>query len=307
MDRAERFSDYLTAELALSPLTVATYSAEARAFISFLSTQGKDAVRTVPGDVIGYIVARQLEGADPRTVAKALSAVRAFFRFLVLEGEIASNPARLVESPRVTRKIPRFLSIEEVDRLLSFLDPRTPLGARDAAVFELIYSSGLRASEAVDLTLERISLSEGIVRVMGKGARERLVPLGNRAKERMRLYLEEARPVLLRGRRATNSVFLGRGGRTLSRKGLWKSLKKLALKAGLQSKVHTLRHSFATHLLAGGADLRSVQELLGHADISTTQIYTHVSNEALRRLHEQMHPRGSHAPHENLGDEEAHA
>jgi integrase/recombinase XerD len=296
VDCAGAFADYLTAELALSPNTVSAYAAEARAFLSFLSQEGKTEAEAAAGDVIGYIVKRQLGGADSRTVAKSLSAVRSLFRFLVLEGKIASNPARLVESPRTQRRIPRVLTAEEVDRLLAAGSPASGLAAaldiRNAAVFELIYSSGLRASEAVDLTLQRISLEEGIVRVMGKGARERLVPLGERAKQRLRLYLEQARPVLARGRKPQNYIFLGKGGRKLSRKGLWKNFKKLAAKAGLKGKVHTLRHSFATHMLSGGADLRSVQELLGHADIATTQIYTHVSREALRRLHEEKHPRG---------------
>jgi integrase/recombinase XerD len=292
MDAASGFADYLVAELALSRNTVAAYAAEARAFLAFLTAEGKTPAEAAPGDVIGYIVKRQLDGADARTVAKSLSAVRALFRFLVLEGTAPSNPARLVESPRLPRRIPRFLETEEVDRLLAASDAGGTLGMRDLALFELIYSSGLRASEAVDLTLDQISLSEGIVRVMGKGLRERLVPVGERAKCQLTRYLAEARPSLLRGRKPDNHVFLGRGGKKLTRKGLWKSFKKLALKAGLQSKVHTLRHSFATHLLAGGADLRSVQELLGHADIATTQIYTHVSQEALRRLHEEKHPRG---------------
>jgi integrase/recombinase XerD len=197
-----------------------------------------------------------------------------------------------VETPRSPRLIPRVLSPEEVDRLLAASDASDLLGIRDGAVFELIYSCGLRASEAVDLTVERVSLREGIVRVMGKGARERLVPLGRRARERIELYLTAVRPTLAARGKPVNYLFLGRTGRKLSRKGLWKSFTKLALKAGLASKVHALRHSFATHLLSGGADLRTVQELLGHADIATTQIYTHVEQEALRRLHEEYHPRG---------------
>jgi integrase/recombinase XerD len=292
MSLDSRFADYLIAELALSRNTTAAYGAEVRSFLAFLEAEGKGAESAAVGDVIGYIVKRQLDGADPRTVAKALSAVRAFYRFLVLEGTVTANPARLVQSPRVAHRIPRVLAQEEVDRLLSVRDPRNPLCLRDGAVFELIYSCGLRASEAVDLTLERISLGEGVIRVMGKGSRERIVPLGEKARERLRAYLAEARPALARGRKPVNHVFLGRGGKKLSRKGLWKNFKKLALAAGLQGKVHTLRHSFATHMLEGGADLRSVQELLGHSDISTTQIYTHVSQETLKRLHEEMHPRG---------------
>ncbi len=292
MNYAPAFRDYLTAELALSRNTVSAYLTEARAYMAFLAAEGKTAPQAVPGDVIGYIVKRQLEGADSRTVAKALSAVRALYRFLVLEGEVESNPARLVESPRVPRKIPRVLSREEVESLLSARDPADPLGIRDGAVFELIYSCGLRASEAVDLTFEQLSLDQSVIRVMGKGSKERLVPVGEKAKDQLDLYLREARPAIAKGKKTSHYVFLGRGGKRLSRKGLWKSFKKLAVKAGLEGKVHTLRHSFATHMLSGGADLRSVQELLGHADISTTQIYTHVSQDALRKLHQNLHPRG---------------
>ena len=296
MDPDSRFSDYLLAERALSRNTISAYTAEVRAYLAFLDGEGKSPESAAAGDVIGYIVKRQLDGVDPRTIAKALSAVRAFYRFLVLEGTVPTNPARLVQSPRVAHRIPRVLGQEEVDRLLSVRGQRDPLGLRDSAVFELIYSCGLRASEAVELTLERVSLTEGVVRVMGKGSRERIVPLGEKARVKLRAYLAEARPTLARHGKPVNQVFLGRGGRKLSRKGLWKNFKKLALAAGLQAKVHTLRHSFATHLLEGGADLRSVQELLGHADISTTQIYTHVSQDTLKRLHEEMHPRGASHP-----------
>ncbi len=181
-------------------------------------------------------------------------------------GKGQANPARLVESPRGELRIPRYLKTEEIDALLDACDPTEPLGIRDRALFELIYSCGLRVSEAICLTLDRVSLSESALRVLGKGSRERMVPIGERARSAVTLYLAESRPVLA-GRRPVNTLFLGRGGRALSRKTIWKIFKRLALRAGLEGKVHTLRHSFATHLLQGGADLRSVQELLGHADI----------------------------------------
>jgi integrase/recombinase XerD len=189
-------------------------------------------------------------------------------------------------------RIPRVLDPEEVDKLLAACDSDSLVDQRDGALFELIYSCGLRVTEAVELTVDRVALSEGMVRVMGKGSRERLVPMGARARAELTRYIREVRPALLEGRRPTSVLFVGRGGHMLSRKTVWKSFKKLALKAGVDGKVHTLRHSFATHLLSGGADLRSVQELLGHADIATTQIYTHVSQEALKRTHEEFHPRG---------------
>ena len=292
MDLALRFGDWLTVGQGLAPGTVAAYTADARAFLDFLAAIGKAPAQAATGDLVAWALKRQLGGADPRTVAKATSALRSLFRFLSEEGLVEGNPARLLDSPRVPMRIPRCLDVGDVDRLLACCDTADPVGLRDAALFELVYSCGLRASEAVDLTLERLSLAEGILRVMGKGSRERLVPFGARAVRVLERYLAEARPRLARATRPTNALFLGRLGRKLSRKTVWRSFKRLAALAGLEGKVHTLRHSFATHLLSGGADLRSVQELLGHADISTTQIYTHVSQDALRRVHATLHPRG---------------
>ncbi len=302
MDLAERFGDWLAASQGLAPGTVAAYTADARAFISFLETAGKSLTDAAIGDVAAWAAARQLGGAEARTLAKASSALRSLFRFLVDEGLAEANPARLLDSPRVPMRIPRCLAPEEVDRLLACCDTADPVGLRDAALFELVYSCGLRASEATDLTLERVSLAEGIVRVMGKGSRERLVPVGGRATAMLKRYLAEARPNLARAGRPADALFLGRLGRKLSRKTVWRSFKRLAALAGLEGTAHTLRHSFATHLLSGGADLRSVQELLGHADIATTQIYTHVSQDALRRVHNTLHPRGFHPGEVAHGD-----
>ena len=302
MDLAERFGDWLAASQGLAPGTVAAYTADARAFISFLETAGKSPTDAAIGDVAAWAAARQLGGAEARTLAKASSALRSLFRFLVDEGLAEANPARLLDSPRVPMRIPRCLAPEEVDRLLACCDTTDPVGLRDAALFELVYSCGLRASEATDLTLERVSLAEGIVRVMGKGSRERLVPVGGRATAMLKRYLAEARPNLAQAGRPADALFLGRLGRKLSRKTVWRSFKRLAALAGLEGTAHTLRHSFATHLLSGGADLRSVQELLGHADIATTQIYTHVSQDALRRVHNTLHPRGFHLGEVAHGD-----
>jgi integrase/recombinase XerD len=250
--------------------------------------------------VSDYLLGRRVANIDPHTLAKCASALRAFYRFLILEGKVRANPARLVESPRGGLRIPRYLTPEQIDALLDACDPASPLGIRDRALFELIYSCGLRVSEAVALTLERISLPESALRVMGKGSRERMVPMGERARKALSLYLAEVRPVLA-GRRPANALFLSRSGRKLSRKSVWKIFKRLALRAGLEGTVHTLRHSFATHLLQGGADLRSVQELLGHSDIATTQIYTHVSQDVLKRTHEEFHPRGGTESHPERG------
>jgi len=291
MDLAERFSDWLAASQGLAPGTVAAYTADARAFIAFLETAGKSPADAAIGDVAAWAAARQVGGAEARTLAKASSALRSLFRFLVDEGFAGSNPARLLDAPRVPMRIPRCLAPAEVDRLLAGCDTGDPVGLRDAALFELVYSCGLRASEAVGLTMDRVSLAEGVVRVMGKGSRERLVPVGDRAKALLERYLADARPSLARAGRPCDALFLGRLGRGISRKTVWRAFKRLAALAGLEATAHTLRHSFATHLLSGGADLRSVQELLGHADISTTQVYTHVMQSRLKKTVEQHHPR----------------
>jgi integrase/recombinase XerD len=292
-DLTAQFSEYLAAERGLSPLTVSTYAAEVRLFLAFLGANGQEVAQATIRDVTDYIVRRQVEGVDPRTLAKSSSAIRSFFRFLVLDGKSAKNPARLLETPHAAMHIPRFLQPEDVDLLLAACPTESPLAQRDKALFELIYSCGLRVSEAIDLTVDRVSLAQKMVRVIGKGSRERLVPLGERARKELAVYLGTVRPGLLRTGAAVNWLFLGRGGRKLSRKTVWKTFARLAARAGLStSKVHALRHSFATHLLQGGADLRSVQELLGHVDIGTTQIYTHVSQDVLKKTHREFHPRG---------------
>jgi integrase/recombinase XerD len=288
---SDAFADYLTSERGLSPTTIATYVAESRAFEAFLGRCGRAAIEADVQDVEEYLAERRINRIDPRTLAKAASAIRAFYGFLVLEGRMEANPARLVDPQRSSMKIPRYLPAEDIEKLLDACNPAESLGIRDRALFELIYSCGLRVSEAVALTVDRISLGEGALRVMGKGSRERMIPLGERARKEISKYLSEVRPSLC-AHRPADELFLGRGGRKMSRKTVWKTFKRLALAAGLEGKVHTLRHSFATHMLQGGADLRSVQELLGHADIGTTQIYTHVSKEMLKKTHAEFHPRG---------------
>jgi len=294
---ADRFGDWLAAGRGMAPGTVASYTADARAFLAFLARNGRSPARATLDDVVAWIDGRKGGGADPRTLAKASSALRSLFRYLVDEGIATGNPARLLVSQQLPHRIPRCLEAEEIERLLGCCDLGDPVGVRDAALFELIYSCGLRASESVGLTVDRLSLAEGVVRVVGKGSRERLVPLGMRARRLLELYLAQARPRLCRRGPPRNHLFLGRLGAPLSRKTVWRSFKRLAALAGLEAKVHTLRHSFATHLLAGGADLRAVQEMLGHADISTTQIYTHVTVDTLHRVHAALHPRGGDAQH----------
>lgn len=287
----EQFEDYLEAGLRLSRRTVDTYGRDCRLFAGWASQRDLSPLTAGTGDVIDYLVERQTEeGIDQRTVARVVSALRSFFQYLTLEGLRLDNPATLVELPRSSQRVPGVLRVGEVEKLLSVIDTTDPLGIRDRALFELIYSCGLRISEAVNLRLDRIYLKERLIRVTGKGDKERLVPMGEHAREWLRRYLDEARPKL--ACRPTPELFLSRRGTGLSRKGMWKRFREIAALAGVEAKVHTLRHSFATHLLEGGADLRAVQELLGHADISTTQIYTHVDSEELRTYHADYHPRG---------------
>ena len=294
MHYAQRFSDYLVTELRLSPRTVETYVRESGLFEAYLEERGETAAGVGVTTIADYLIDRQTRdnGVDQRTVAKILSALRSFLQFLVLDEQRSDNPALLVESPRMEHRVPGVLSIEKVEALLKAVDVSTPLGLRDRALFELIYSSGLRISEAVDLTVAKVYLEEGVLRVRGKGGKERLVPMGPEAVRWLRTYLKDGRPQLVKGNRRSDKLFLNHLGNGLSRKGMWKKFHELCAKAGIHAKVHTLRHSFATHLLEGGADLRAVQELLGHADIATTQIYTHIDKEALQTWHTTHHPRG---------------
>jgi integrase/recombinase XerD len=293
-DLRRRFEDYLMVELRLSPRTVETYVREGGLYLDYLDTQEVEATTQRSVDIIRYLVHRQTSdnGIEQRTIAKVLSALRSFFQFLVLEGLRNDNPALSVDMPKTEQRAPGVLSVEEVEALLGHIDVDTPHGLRDRALFELIYSCGLRISEAVELTLDRLYLEEGIIRVRGKGDRERFVPVGGEAVAWLERYLEYGRGELARPGRRTSYLFLNHRGNGLSRKGMWKRFHELCSRAGVDAKVHTLRHSYATHLLEGGADLRAVQELLGHSDISTTQIYTHIETSSLKSYHRAYHPRG---------------
>ena len=291
-DILDRFEDYLAVELRLSRGTVETYMRECRMLSEYATGVDVEISSLSTEDLIGYLVSRRSEGVDSRTAAKIVSGLRSLYHFLVLDGIRGDNPALELEAPRAGHKIPGVLRVEQIDALLAEIDLSTPHGLRDRCLFEIIYSCGLRISEAVELGVDSIYLREGLIRVRGKGDRERFVPIGGQALDALEAYLEHGRPVLSNPRTKTKMLFLNNRGTGLSRKGMWKRFRELATKAGVEAKVHTLRHSFATHLLEGGADLRSVQELLGHSDISTTQIYTHVDRDALAGQHAQYHPRG---------------
>ncbi len=287
-----RYEDYLRAQARLADLSVETYLHECRECVVSLEEEGLSVENADSQAIIRYLLKRQMEKIDQRTISKMLSSLRSFFQFLMMEGVRQDNPALLVDMPKIPRRIPSVLSPEEVDAFLGCIDTATPLGLRDRALFELIYSCGLRISEAASLSAGQVFFAEDLIRILGKGSRERLVPMGGEAKRWLRVYLDGGRPHLVRHGRRDEHVFLNHLGTGISRKGIWKRFKEISAAAGLDAKVHTLRHSFATHLLRGGADLRAVQELLGHVDISTTQIYTHIHKDDLRRGHGAYHPRG---------------
>ena len=287
----DQFIDYLKVERGLSGNTIVAYSNDLMRLTTFLEDD-----RLSPSDVsqqhLTDYIAFLRTRLSTRSVARNISSIKQFFRFLVLEGHISVSPARLMETPRLAQKLPEFLSRDEVNRLLSQPDVSQPTGIRDRAMLELLYASGLRVSELVGLGVLDVNLESGFVRTFGKGSKERLVPIGEKARDAVKAYLSGSRPRLLKGRNASN-LFLNFRGSALTRQGFWKILKKYARSAGIKKTItpHSLRHSFASHLLEGGADLRAVQVMLGHADIATTQIYTHVSRERLKTLHETCHPR----------------
>jgi integrase/recombinase XerD len=302
VDKLSLLENYYSRLIALerrAPLTAQTYRFEIRKFLDWLEGEklslesGSGGEKTVGvSDVTRYLARRRVyDGIDSRSVAKAISALRSFARFLEDSGfSGVSGLASLLQIPRRVDRLPEVHRKEDVDALLMSINTDSVLGIRNRALYELIYSAGLRISEAVRLNTEDLFLSENMAKVIGKGSKERLVVFGPDALHWIKRYLKEARPELL-GIRKTRALFLARSGKRLSRKGIWKNYKPIAINAGLSTKLHTMRHTFATELLAGGADLRSVQELLGHAEISTTQIYTHIDSSRLRDSHSKYLPR----------------
>lgn len=288
----EQFFHHLAAERGLAPLTLESYSHDLQDFREYLFTLARNSWEEVSlEDLQNYLAALEARGLSARSRARRLSALRQFFRFLLREEKLSANPVELLDSPRLPMKLPKVLGEAEVAALLSATDPATPLGQRDGALLEVLYATGLRVSELVGLTLKQVDLRRGMVRVRGKGNKERVVPMVPQAVEKVKLYLSEGRPRLLQGRES-HYLFLNRRGGPLSRQGFWKILKHYALKAGVRDlSPHTLRHSFATHLLSRGANLRVLQLLLGHADLATTQIYTHLDAARLREIHKKSHPR----------------
>ncbi|MGH7663172.1 MAG: site-specific tyrosine recombinase XerD [Gemmatimonadaceae bacterium] len=289
----ERFRDYLTLEQGASPRTHEAYGRDLVRFTEYASARGAGTPATVDPRLLREFIFHLKDlGLAPASIRRNVSSVRSYFRFLLGEGHVVRDPSERLETPGRWRTLPDVLTVEEVTRLIAAPGLEEPLAFRDRALLELAYGAGLRVSEWISLGVRDLLLEDRLVRVLGKGNRERLVPIGRSAIGAVAIYLRELRPRLERGE-GRGVLLLNARGNPLTRMGAWKILRKYVERAGIEKRVspHTLRHSFATHLLEGGADLRAVQEMLGHADISTTQIYTHVDREYLRSVHRQFHPR----------------
>ena len=290
----DSFFHYLVVEKGLSKKTVEAYSHDLHRFVDYLHSKGiADLRKTAKLDVRVFLHWLKRRDLSSRTMARNLVALRTFFRFLIQEGQIDVSPAEELESPSIAKKLPDILTLKEVERLLEQPNTQTPLGARDRAMLEMLYATGMRVSELVQLPINQVNVEGGFVLLYGKGSKERVVPIGGEAMKWATLYLRTARGTLAKGKESP-LLFINRSGKGLSRQGFWKSIKAYGRKAGIQKRItpHLLRHSFASHLLERGADLRSVQMMLGHSDISTTQIYTHVAGERLKKIHQRYHPRG---------------
>lgn len=289
-----KYMDYLLIEKGASDNTREAYRRDLRRFIEFLEQKGLTDVRFVNAKaVVEFLVALKGEGLAANSMNRSLAALRGFYRYLLEEKAVDESPLADIERAKVWMRLPDTLSREEMGLVLDQPSEETPAGLRDKAMLELLYAAGLRVSELAGLTMNSINWQVGFLIVLGKGGKERGVPVGKKAYDSVRRYIDEARPAFMKSK-ATDVLFLNRFGRSFTRQGLWKIITSYAKKAGLQKNVHphTFRHSFASHLLEGGADLRAVQLMLGHADIATTQIYTHVTRERLREIHRKFHPRG---------------
>ena len=293
LDQAvDLYLDHIKIERNLAPNSVESYARDLAKFNAFCSGRGVRGAKQIGStEVLEFLISLSSGKLSVRTQARNLVALRGLFKFLRAERHITADPTAALDLPRLGRKLPDVLTVEEVDRLLAAPDRSKPNGLRDSAMLELLYATGLRVSELCRLPADAINLEAGYLSTMGKGRKPRLVPVGDAALQRVREYLERARPTL--NKKRSNYLFLSNRGGPLTRQAFWKTIKSYGLKAGISKRIspHTLRHSFATHLLQHGADLRAVQAMLGHADISTTQIYTHLSQERLRRVHAKCHPR----------------
>jgi integrase/recombinase XerD len=292
-DYLTEFLNYLVIERGLSRNTIEAYENDIKRYVSFLQEKGLNPVEARQEDVVGLFYALKDVGLAPTSIARNFSTIRTFHKFLRGEGLTSGDPTEHLDAPKLWKKLPSVLDYHEVERLLEGPDISTELGLRDRAMVEVLYACGLRISELISLRLSNLLLDQLCLRVFGKGGKERVVPMGRSAARYVQQYVNDVRPKLDKGK-GKDIVFLNWRGSIMSRMGFWKILRKYVKTAGITKPVspHTLRHSFATHLLEGGADLRAVQEMLGHADISTTQIYTHIDREYLKEVHRTFHPRG---------------
>ena len=290
----QEFSDYLRIEKRNSPHTVSAYRRDLSRFSAEFAGQKVDSVTTA--NIRDFLISLREQGLSPASVARSLSSIKSFFKYLCQDKQFQDNPAEILETPKRWRKLPDVLSSEDVDNLLKCPDLESVLGLRDKAMLEILYASGLRVSELINLQVSQLDMQVGYLRTLGKGSKERIVPIGAMAKKAVENYILNSRPALVSSRKdggKPEELFLTRRGRGMTRQGFWKLLKGYVTQANIRTSVspHTLRHAFATHLLERGADLRSVQQMLGHSDISTTQIYTHILGKRMLEIHQQFHPR----------------
>jgi integrase/recombinase XerD len=290
----DQFLHYLIVEKGLSKNTIDAYSHGLNRFLDYLRKKGIQEMPSVcKFDVRAFLLALKKQGLSTKSVVRNLVAIRTFFQFLIQEGILEANPIEESESPKIAKTLPEILTLKEVEQLLEQPNPQTPIAIRDRAMLEVLYATGMRVSELTQLPINQVNLEGGYVLVFGKGSKERIVPLGSEAIKWVAFYLKVARERLAKGKESP-FLFINRSGRGMSRQQFWKNIKAYGRRAGIRKRItpHLLRHSFASHLLERGADLRSVQMMLGHVDISSTQIYTHVTGERLKKIHRRYHPRG---------------
>ena len=290
----EKFLDSLWLERGLSENTLKAYRQDLSSFSSWLDHQGGTVLGVTRAQVLQYLSDRMTQGLKARSTARCLSSLRALYRYLIREQSLAEDPTLRIENPRLGRPLPDTLTEGDVEKLLAAPDLSTVIGQRDRTMLEVLYACGLRVSELTGLRLSEVNLRQGVIRIVGKGSKERLVPMGEEAIAWLQRYLSDARPELLKKNLAQDAVFPSTRGVAMTRQTFWYRIKEHARMAGITKKLspHTLRHAFATHLLNHGADLRVVQLLLGHSDLSTTQIYTHIARQRMKEMHQQHHPRG---------------
>ena len=293
-DLVEQYLAYLSVEKGLRPRSLEAYGRDLTDYFNFLEEKGRRPQDpAMEAQISLFMVELHEKGLSPRSMARKSSAIRGFYGFLLREGHVSDDPSKVIERPRIGRPLPKVLSPKEVEAIIECPDPTTPLGLRDRAILEILYATGIRESELISLTIGSLNIEGEFLGVSGKGDRERVVPVGRFAVEAVKKYLFEARSRILKNV-AERTLFLNPYGKPISRMGLWKIVRKYALMAGINRGVspHVFRHSCATHMLEGGASIIAVQEMLGHVDVSTTQIYTHLSGKDLKRIHGQAHPRG---------------